>query len=326
MDSQIAKKINLPPNLKLELLRLSARNNWYNFFAIGFDWILIVGAIVLSEHFQNPIAYFLTLIIIGSRMRGLDNIMHEASHHMLFRNPTVNKVIACIFAAYPVFTSFDAYTRSHRLHHKYLWDSDKDPDTKRYRIFGLDRPPRRFIDFLTKHLLKPMTLIHVPHYFLGTLHVNLFTRSETLIEKLARVLYWTILVGVCWYLGWLHQLTIYWLVPFFTTFQVIRYWVEMAEHSGLETNDPLQSSRNSFGSLVERFLLQPHHDSYHLVHHLYPGIPHFNLKKAHLILMQSTEYRSAHHCAGFFKSSLPGFASVIDDIRGINIKPKDCAA
>ncbi|AIC95717.1 hypothetical protein BleG1_3153 [Shouchella lehensis G1] len=71
---------------------------------------------------------------------------------------------------------------------------------------------------------------------------------------------------------------------------------------------------------IQRFLLHPDHDNYHLVHHLFPAVPHYNLKKAHLILMQDNKYKEAHHCTGFFKTFLPGFYSVIEDICGASMK------
>lgn len=311
-------KFYLPSELHSEIIALKTKNNWYNFFAIAWDWLLIGSSAYLSHCYPQPIFYLMAIVIIGGRMRGLDNIIHEASHGILFKNPTLNKYMACFFAAFPIFTSYTAYSLSHRNHHKYLWNYEKDPDTKRYALFGLDAPPSDFKTFALRHLLKPMTLIHVPRYFLGTLHVNLFSRNEPARETLFKAIFWASILLICSHFGVLRELVLYWFVPFLTTFQVIRYWVEMAEHAGLRSNNPLESSRNSFGNIAERFLLQPHHDCYHLAHHLLPGIPHFNLSKAHLILMKHRPYMNAHHCLGFFNSLIPGFKTVIDDVRGLN--------
>ncbi|MEW7568779.1 fatty acid desaturase, partial [Staphylococcus aureus] len=46
------------------------------------------------------------------------------------------------------------------------------------------------------------------------------------------------------------------------------------------------------------------------------------LKKAHIILMKDQKYREAHHCTGFFKTTLPGFYSVVKDICTPNIVGK----
>ena len=44
---------------------------------------------------------------------------------------------------------------------------------------------------------------------------------------------------------------------------------------------------------------------------------------AHSILMQDKKYREAHHCTGFFKTTLPGFYSVVKDICTPNSKMKE---
>lgn len=72
-----------------------------------------------------------------------------------------------------------------------------------------------------------------------------------------------------------------------TTFQTIRYWAEMAEHSGLNNETELTASRNTFGMPWPIDLFHRHHNNYHLVHH-------YNLKKAHIILMKDEKYRDAH--------------------------------
>ncbi len=45
---------------------------------------------------------------------------------------------------------------------------------------------------------------------------------------------------------WLYVI-LYWFIPLLTTFQIIRYWAEMAEHSGLNNDSELTASRNTFG-------------------------------------------------------------------------------
>ncbi|MED0771242.1 fatty acid desaturase family protein [Bacillus siamensis] len=299
-----------------KLTKLYKKNNWYNFLCIFFNWGVISSSIYLSMKTPNIWIYLLSITLIGSRMRGFDNLMHEASHKMLFKNKHLNKWVTCFFIAFPIFTSFTTYCKSHVLHHRFLWDPQKDPDTKRYELMGLDKPQKKMSTFLINHIIKPLTLLHVPKYIFGTLKVNLFSKEEPLSERIARLGFWaTILVVIAVFNLWL-ELLLFWFVPLLTTFQIIRYWAEMAEHSGLKTDHPLYSSRNTLGNPIERFILHPHHDNYHLVHHLFPGIPHYNLKKAHIILMENQEYREAHHCMGFFKSFLPGFSSVIEDICG----------
>lgn len=316
------KKATFSLEIKNNIKQLHKRNNWYNFLAIGYDWAIIFLAIYIAKEYPSWWVYLISIIVIGSRMRAFDNLMHEASHKLLFKNNKLNKWMACLFAAYPVLTSYTTYCNSHYSHHRHLWDINHDPDTKRYALIGLDKPQNSIKKFIFKHILKPLTLMHVPKYILGTISVNIFSKEEPIAEKIVKLFYWLLIILGSVYFNFWEELILFWVIPLLTTFQIIRYWAEMAEHSGLKNENELYASRNSFGNPLEIFLLHPHHDNYHLVHHLFPAIPHYNLKKAHLILMHDQEYKKAHHCTGFFKSFVPGLYSVIEDICGKYIKNK----
>ncbi|MBJ6365082.1 fatty acid desaturase family protein [Staphylococcus hominis] len=202
-------------------------------------------------------------------------------------------------------------------------DEENDPDTKRYRIVGLDKPQENINKFIKDHIIKVLLLFHVPKYILGTVSANLYSKDIPKSELWTRNILWLVLISTSIVFNFWFYLIIFWFVPLLTTFQIIRYWAEMAEHSGLNNDTELTASRNTFGMPWTIFLFHPHHDNYHLVHHLFPAIPHYNLKKAHSILMQDKKYREAHHCTGFFKTTLPGFYSVVKDICTPNSKMKE---
>ncbi|MCC2447567.1 fatty acid desaturase family protein [Bacillus cereus] len=312
---QPLKKYQFSKEIRNEIRELQARNNWYNIFAIGLDWLMVSISVCAYFLFPSIWVYLISILIIGSRMRGLDIMMHEASHNMLFENRKLNKWVTCFFAAFPIMISYQTYCKGHMTHHKYLW-SEVDPDLIRYRIFGLDDPEQNRIRFFIFHFLKPLFLVHVPRYILGMVKVSMYSKDEPRLDRYARNIFWLAIIISSIVFGFWKIILLFWIVPFLTTFQILKYWAEMAEHAGLENEHEIFASRNSFGNWYERFLLHPHHNSYHLVHHLFPAVPHYNIKKAHLILMKDPTYRQAHHCTGFFKSLAPGFSSVVDDIQG----------
>ncbi|MDK7115336.1 fatty acid desaturase family protein [Staphylococcus pettenkoferi] len=315
-------KAKFSKEIRKELKPLMKKNNYYNIIALIIDWSLILGCSAASVFSENLIIYLFTILIIGSRMRAFDNLMHEACHRSLFTNKFYNKWIACLFIAFPIFTSYTAYCNSHFEHHRNLWDAEKDPDTKRYRLVGLDKPQKSTKLFVKNHILKTLLLFHVPKYILGTINVNLYSKEIPKSEIWVRNIFWMSIITLSIIFNFWLYLILFWFVLLLTTFQIIRYWAEMAEHSGLNNGEEITASRNTFGMPWTIFLLHPHHDNYHLVHHLFPAIPHYNLKKAHEILMTDTKYREAHHCTGFFKTTLPGFYSVIKDICTTNSNKK----
>ncbi|MFO3688929.1 fatty acid desaturase [Staphylococcus felis] len=321
--SKKLKKAVFSSEIRKELKPLMKKNNYSNVIALFVDWFIIIFSTYLAILTENVFIYILSVILIGSRMRAFDNLMHEASHRLLFTNKHLNKWIACFFVAFPIFTSYTAYCHSHFKHHRNLWDEENDPDTKRYRLVGLDKPQTNTKLFVKNHIIKVLLLFHVPKYIVGTISANLYTKDVPKTEVWARHIFWlTIIIVSIIFKFWLYVL-LFWFVPLLTTFQIIRYWAEMAEHSGLNNDSELTASRNTFGMPWTIFLFHPHHDNYHLVHHLFPAIPHYNLRKAHEILMKDDNYRNAHHCTGFFKTTLPGFYSVVKDICTPNLEKRE---
>ena len=81
-------------------------------------------------------------------------------------------------------------------------------------------------------------------------------------------------------------LVLYWLIPFFTWTQIANRLRRVAEHSAVEGKSyDLQTRTTKHGILV-RIFLSPKFISYHNEHHIYPGIPCYNLRKAHVFLMK----------------------------------------
>jgi fatty acid desaturase len=305
----------IPKDVRRELVRLRRPDNWRNLIFLGYDWTLIAGAAVAAESAkQGPfrwIVYFFAIVVIGSRQRGLMNLVHEASHRKLFRNRRLNDWGGRLLAAFPLLASLEAYVCSHCRHHGFLGDGEKDPKTKRYAQLGLIVAPRKLRQFVRKHLLKPLLLGHVPFNVLGAVD----WKGEPRFERVARVVFWVVAIPLIVVAGLGMDVLLYWVVPFLTTFQVIRYYTEMAEHAGLDTKDPWNATRNWTGSFLTRWLLAPHYDdSYHLVHHLFVWIPHYRLAVAHRILMQVPEYAAGHHCDGFFFPRRPDAPPVVRDI------------
>lgn len=59
-----------------------------------------------------------------------------------------------------------------------------------------------------------------------------------------------------------------------------------------DAENPIYSSRNRYAGRIERLLIGMHGDSYHLTHHLLPGIPHWKLAAATSILREDIEFRA----------------------------------
>lgn len=301
------------------LKKLQFKNNWTNLFSLYIDWGVIFGVAYLTQRMSYfPLISILSLIIIAGRMRALDNLLHESSHGLLFRSKFLNRWITFFFICIPMVSNLKSYTKSHYLHHKHLW-TDKDPDTTELINKGFKTENMKISFVIKNFFLANKYFSTIPIDVFKFLKAIITTKDFSPIEYFIKLSFWTVIfVAVHMYGLWL-EFAIFWIVPFILILPLIRLCSDIADHFGLQVFDrgkarALNGSRNSYGNIVERLILFPHHDTYHIVHHLYPFIPHYNLKKAHIILMSEKSYREAHLCTGFFKTFYPGKHSVLDDI------------
>jgi fatty acid desaturase len=302
---------DVPADVRLALVKLRRTDNWHNVLYLGIDWIVILAAIALTRTYPSLPGYLAAIVVIGSRQRALMNLVHEASHRKLFRSRPMNDWVGRTLVAFPLLTSLEGYVCAHCRHHGFLWDRERDPKARRYVQLGLAAVPTSVRSFVGRHVLRPLLLMHVPF----NLRATMSFAGERRGERAARCVYGLIVVAVAIGTHTVALLVLFWLVPYLTSFQLIRYLAEMAEHAGLDSVDPWLASRNWTASAAVRHLLSPHSDDcYHLAHHLFPAIPHYRLKAADALLMRVPQYAAGHHCHGFFFSLRSGRPTVVHDI------------
>jgi fatty acid desaturase len=258
---------------------------------------------------RNLFLYLAAVIVIGSRQRAMMNLLHQASHQLLFKHKRLNTIVANLFLAYPLLNTLKSYRADHVLHHAHTWEDDHDPKTIIYRLRGLVAPSDKR-EFRKKHILFPLLLQPVPRNVLTVIWLKGASKKEATF----RLAYWAALLTAIITTGTWWPFLLFWVIPFLTSFQVIRYFGEMAEHSGLQSTDPWQATRAWSSCWLVRWLVAPHNDEMHLTHHLFQRIPHYKIRRAHDLLMEAPEYAAAHHCYGLFWSRRPGVPSVVEDI------------
>ncbi len=291
------------------LVDLQATDNHTNILYIACDWLVIVAAIAVSVAFPSAGVLALAVVVIGSRQRALMNLIHQASHNQLFANRRANYWAGQLLAAFPLLMSIDAYKDSHLAHHRHLWDAEEDPKTIRYMTLGLVTAPAHRAAFLVRHAVRSFGLMHMPF------NVRFAVAGDSSkAAKRARLAFWFAVLTVVVALGLEVSFLLYWVLPYCVSFQILRYWMEAAEHAALRSEDPWQATRSWSTSLPIRWFLAPHSDSYHLAHHIVSSVPHYRLGRLHRELMRIPEYAAAHHCEGFVFRRMTERLSVIQDM------------
>ncbi|MFY2562772.1 fatty acid desaturase [Corallococcus terminator] len=242
---------------------------------------------------DHPVAgwvvYPLVAFFIGTRFRALGNMLHEACHGMFVRGKRRNRVFGHLLAVIDL-TALEPYTREHFTHHLHLGDAQKDLDFAPRRRFGFAEADRPFVK---DHLLRPLSLMHLPAF----LRPVLFHRTDPWAVTLTR---WAFLAGLValaqWGIGW-KAFALFYALPYMVPYQVIRYWSDAVDHAGvIGSPDEFHRSRNhifAWGWLNR--VLFPRHDQYHLTHHLFPAVPTAFQGRVHQMLLEDADYSARDH-------------------------------
>lgn len=241
-------------------------------------WLLSGGVSALEG-----VGILLLMLFIGTRFRGLNNIVHECTHASFASSRAANTRIGKVCSALCL-GSFVDYRHEHLSHHAHLGDYEHDLDLQGIEAMGLHDPltPR----VLLRHILTPLTLRHLPYY----LSINLSARDGRGYQamKLGLLALVTLLIV-------LFPLTaaLFVIFPYLVIFTGLNYWADCLDHAGLVPgDDDLDASRNVLAPRALSWLLFPRNDGYHLVHHLFPNVPARHLPAAHGVLLTDPVYRA----------------------------------
>lgn len=317
-SKKTARRPSFSKEITQEIRKLHRRDHWHGWLALGSDWgqILLTIFVLVSLPPSIPFAvtvvlYALGIVVIASRQRALEHLLHEASHGNLLKNPFLNRWATLLFIAYPNFHSFQEYRESHLLHHRDL-GKDHDPDLVAYRKLKVDQLPVSLRRFFWYYVV--WNGLRIPFLQLPDLLRRVFGLfQESWRERIVRIFYLIGAVIALVWTGWLIPFLLFWMLPRAGVLPILRYFGEMSKHASLIHNQTVMTmTRNRFPHPIEKYLMSAHNDNYHLVHHLFPNIPFYHLSQAHKILMHDERYARAHHCDGYIVLN-PQFEHSITD-------------
>ncbi|PTL79273.1 fatty acid desaturase [Vitiosangium sp. GDMCC 1.1324] len=260
-------------------------------FHLGLGVGAALGAHALLETWPGAgwVLYPLVAFFIATRFRALGNMLHEACHGMFVKGKRANRVFGHALAIIDL-TALEPYTREHFTHHQHLGDPERDLDFMPRRKFGFAESTEHFA---RRHLLRPLTLVHLPSF----VRPVLFSRTDPWPVTLSRWAFYAGLLTLAqWGVGW-KAFGLFYLLPYFVAYQVIRYWSDAVDHAGIiGSADEFHRSRNHIfkWGLLNRVLF-PRNDQYHLTHHLFPAVPTTTQGRVHALLLKDPEYADRPH-------------------------------
>lgn len=301
------------PEITAELHRLAVSDNWHSIVAVLAGYAIIAAAVAAAE--ASAWLYPLAVFVIGARQRALTTILHDAAHGRAARSKWINWVAGSYLSGYLIFQAFQPYRQSHVIqHHWYLGDPERDPDFQLYLSSGLYHPmtPRRFF---WKHVFPTLFMVNALEYLWYVTKHRSIALVRSRAESICFVAFWAgLLLLVHAFDAW-RLFLLYWIVPYATSFVVIGRFIEIAEHYPMlgsrHADSVLHSARNRFSHPLEALFFSMHQENYHLVHHLRPDIPFWNLEQAHRKMLEDPEYRRVNRSFGGIFLSRAGRPSLI---------------
>lgn len=283
------KTYEFSSSIKQEIDTLLVLDNWHGIVALLEDYFFI-GISIFVTYWISWYFYPLAILIIGARQRALATILHESAHGVLVKNKYLNFILGSFFSGYLILQTMTSYKESHiRYHHGHFGDPEQDSDYKFMVQEGLYNENITPKNFIIQNVYLPMILSKLPKY-LHSLFLNRFWNTKCK-ENFIILFFLLAIILICIYYNWGKLIIIFWLIPYFTTFQIIGWFIELCEHYPLMKNKcSLYMSRNRHSHWLEKFFTGIHHENYHLIHHLNMSIPFWNMPKAHKILLQDRQY------------------------------------
>ena len=291
-----------------EIKELTTTSNLHGAWAVGSTWTVIVmtfGTVAYSWEYLptwgKVLMCALALAILAGRQLALAILMHDASHHSLFKTKWLNTHLTDWLCARPIWNDVSKYRPYHLKHHAKTSQPD-DPDlglvknfpitqTSLFRKFFRDLNGQSGLKFLAGRVLMDLELLEwsvsndpkpIPRGDRSNLELakNLLKNSSGMLISNAAIF------SALWASG-RPKLYLLWPLAYITPFPLFIRIRAMAEHAGLETShSALSNTRTTRAGWLARAFVAPIHVNYHIEHHLMASVPHQKLARMHQMLRE----------------------------------------
>lgn len=208
--------------------------------------------------------------------------MHEATHRNIWGRTTRGRRIEDligVLCSIPTGIEFTSHRAGHMRHHAYTNDPLRDPD--HFTEGRLAELPLKFYGMTMLYSFLPFFALIKPIRILlpGSLRAKLADREASKSEGKAQIRYWllsTTVLVVCFATGnGLAALCLWWLPARIQLCWLMFIFAWYPHHPAKETSRYRHTRVAVFRG--SGLLIRGH--DHHAIHHLYPRVPHYRLKK-----------------------------------------------
>ena len=252
---------------------------WYSF---AHDY-LIVGSVVMILH------------IMSYAFLGLAGISHELFHNTVFRAQKTNQFFYILFSIL-TWNNFNFFRITHWKHHLVTLSPEDPKDIFKGQLTTWSIIQYLTFDFGSFYRRIKITFMNSKNTIPGKLGATLFkegSKERKDVVTAARIILAFHVLSILLFCYFELYLLIFLvnLAPFFVTFP--NKILAISQHYGLGSNDEknyFASSRTVVLNPVLAFLYA--NMNYHVEHHFFSGVPHYNLSKLHNELMKNHSYEN----------------------------------
>ena len=235
--------------------------------------ILFIAAFAIfglstAAHIEGELSLFWTILINSIACYLSFTVVHDATHGSVTSHRKVNdwlgRISTALLSPIPFFRTFRYI---HLQHHSFTNDEAQDPD------LYVGRGPRWLLP------LKWVTLDLYYFYFYLTPKRFMGRPKSERRELFIATLFGGLVFTAVTVAGWLHYYLFLFLIPtrFANLFLAVTFdFLPHYPHQAKAKDEPFQCTSNRVGMewLLTPVLLS---QNYHLVHHLYPGVPFYRI-------------------------------------------------
>ena len=261
----------------------------------SFHWLMVWAALT------GRVPLWSVTLPLGWTAYAHYTLVHESVHGNIVRNNRHKGLIHAAvgwYASLFLFGNWPLLSRTHKAHHSHT-NTDMDPD-----IFTKGTWWQMTWGYITRRiviLLFPMILVRMVvrdrSHSKGYVNASeIMTRSEKIqhftVDALLSMLVW---VGV--FAGFGAEVFALYVVPAGVGGYLLTLLFQWLPHHPFRGTGRYDATRNSGVDAANGFML---FQNWHLMHHLWPGVPWYNYRKLHRAIRPALEARGARHEDGLW--------------------------
>jgi fatty acid desaturase len=292
IEHQDADLLQLRSILRDEIKEYTRLSPVKGYLVIAAQWLSIFALVAFAVSIGTWWSYLIVLPLIASRQHALGALGHDGSHYRLSNNKIVNDWITDYLCMLPTFFSISRWRDEHIDHHRFVNTSD-DPYLKDFKAYHQWHWPKTRMAAL-KVLLGDLFGLALNTALEPAKRWGPFfnvTPKLSSAEKFRAFTFYPLVLVVIIFSGNVFNFLVLWLVPMLSFAIFFVRWRTIAEHLGMDDPKDVNGTRHVDAGFIGRLFFSPCGINYHIDHHIFPGVPFYNLPRLHQRLLQEPVYR-----------------------------------